>query len=83
MRTLVTALPALALALAVAAPVAAQERATLAPDVRYEFHDHDVGGDRYTPDHADILIRQPGARHSLIRPRVHFVPELMKSVESL
>lgn len=54
-----------------------------APDTIYDFGDHDVGGGRRTSDLTMVLGTPRRARQSLLRPRVHFVPELLKSVERL
>ncbi|HEY8430967.1 MAG TPA: hypothetical protein VIL20_21460 [Sandaracinaceae bacterium] len=85
MRTITTALGALTFALGLAAPAGAQDRPSreLAPDVNYVFDDHEVGGGRYLPDGTVIHPRLRGPRTSLVRPRVHFVPEMLTSVENL
>lgn len=83
MRTLVIAL---FLTVPLAATAAAQDRpapAAQAPDLNYEFEDHDVDGGRYVPEDTLITWRARAIRTSLVRPRVHFVPELLKSVERL
>lgn len=74
------------LALAVGLPFAAAAEDRLdgqAPDVSYQFDDHAVDGGRYTPDGDSVTIRLRGSRSTLVRPRVHFVPELVRSVERL
>lgn len=83
MRTLVTAL---FLSASLTTAAAAQDRsapATPAPDVSYTFGDHDVDGGRYTQEGTLVETRGPALRRTLVRPRVHFVPELLKSVERL
>lgn len=83
MRALVIAL---LLTAPLAAPAAAQDRPAPAPptpDTNYTFGDHDVEGGRFQHEGSLITWRQRGLRHSLVRPRVHFVPELLKSVERL
>jgi len=75
---------ALGLTLALAAPAAAQDRSDeLAADVNYDFEDHDIEGTYQSPMESLIHIRDRAGRTSLIRPRVHFVPEMLKSVERL
>ncbi len=81
MRTIVTTLSALALTIALAASAAAQDRP--APDTNFTFDDDDVLGTRVTPDGDPIVVRNRGRRESLVRPRVHFVPELLESVERI
>lgn len=82
MRTLVIAL---FLSVPLAATAAAQDRPapSQAPDISYEFDDHGVDGGRYVPEDTLITWRARAIRTSLVRPRVHFVPELLKSVERL
>lgn len=81
MRTIV-----MALALSFPLAASAQDRPAPrepAPDVSYDFGDHEVDGGRYEPDGRRIHLFGGHGRTSLVRPRVHFVPELLKSVERL
>jgi hypothetical protein len=83
MRALVMAL---FLTVPLAATAAAQDRPAPGQqpaDLNYVFEDHDVDGGRYQPQDTLIHWRPRGPRHSLVRPRVHFVPELLHSVERL
>jgi hypothetical protein len=83
MRTLVIAL---FLTVPLAATAAAQDRpapSAQAPDISYEFEDHGVDGGRYVPEGTRVLAGGTTVHRSLVRPRVHFVPELLKSVERL
>jgi hypothetical protein len=79
---------ALGIALTLSSPSAvalAQDRPapSPAPDVTYDFGDHSVDGGRYTPD-GELVFGRGGRGHAtLVRPRVHFVPELLRSVERL
>lgn len=66
--------------LALAAPAAAQD---MAPDTTFDFRDELVTGDLVRPEGDRIEGRLRGVRVSLIRPRPHYVPELLKSVETL
>ena len=81
MKKSLTVLAALACALSLTTGAAAQ--GTSAPDVSYEFEDDNVEGGYRSP--LGDLIRVPprGSRVTLVRPRVHFVPELMKSIETI
>ncbi len=68
-------LPALALADPRPRPV---EQNTI-----YEFGDDSLLGGMIDPSSARITVRPRAARSTLIRPRTHFVPELLRSVEGL
>jgi hypothetical protein len=50
---------------------------------QYRFEDHDVFGADRVPLGEVLLSRRRGERSSLIRPREHYVRELLKSVEAL
>ena len=63
-----------------AAPAAAQNQQ---PDTTFDFGDELVNGDLVRPDVTLVDTRRLGARASLIQPRPHYVPELLKSVETL
>jgi hypothetical protein len=85
-RTVTGASFVFALTLGLAGAGAAQDRPapnTPSPDVSYEFGDHEVDGGRYSPDGSVIESRGRLRRSTLVRPRVHFVPELVRSVERL
>jgi len=47
----------------------------------YEFDDDIMNGDGIGANAARIKVRPGHVRRTLIRPRLHFVPELLKSVE--
>ena len=49
----------------------------------YEFRDDYMVGDTISSNTAIIRVRKPAARITLIRPRAHFVAEMIKSVELL
>lgn len=53
------------------------------PDTTYEFEDHDVEGGYDSPVGEAIIVRQGAGRTSLIQARAHFVPELLKSIETI
>ena len=84
MRKLVTAVSALTLTLALAGTAAAQDRhANPAPDVAYTFDDDHVEGGLQGTDLERIRGTHRMRRESLVRARLHFVPEMVKSVESI
>jgi hypothetical protein len=71
---------------ALAGTASAQEpRARTAdePVTHYTFGDELVPGDLVRPEGEILQARRRHGRGTLIRPRWHFVPELMKSVERL
>lgn len=73
---------ALALSMfALAAPSHAQRKAD--DGYIYEFTDDDLIGDTLGTTGAQIKVRPPAARVTLIRPRASFVPEMLKSVEHM
>lgn len=50
----------------------------------YTFTDADqVTGTIQSPDGGQILIQSRRARHTLISPRSHYIPEMLRSVENL
>ena len=49
----------------------------------YEFDDDPLNAGGFGPNDATIRVRPRAARTTLIRPRTSFVPEMLKSVESL
>jgi hypothetical protein len=72
-----------ALALAVLAAGVTAQAQTKAEDIFYEFTDDDLIGDTLGTTGAQINVRPPAARVTLIRPRASFVPEMLKSVEHM
>ena len=49
----------------------------------YIFRDDPMTGNTGAAESACIKVRPQGIRRTLIRPRTHFVPEMLKSVEML
>jgi len=49
----------------------------------YSFDDDPLAAGGFGPNDATIRVRPRAARTTLIRPRVSFVPEMLKSVENL
>ncbi|MGE0322781.1 MAG: hypothetical protein AB7K71_20955 [Polyangiaceae bacterium] len=52
-------------------------------DVAYTFKDDLLNSDVGGPGGGTIIIRPKAARSTLIRPRVQFITELLKSAENL
>jgi hypothetical protein len=52
-------------------------------DYGYIFKDDALQAEGKDAITAQIRVRQRGTREGLLRPRVHFVPEMLKSVENL
>jgi hypothetical protein len=49
----------------------------------YEFEDDPLAAGGFGPSDATIRVRPRAARTTLIRPRIQFVDEMLKSVENL
>jgi hypothetical protein len=49
----------------------------------YEFDDDPLNAGGFLPGDAIIRVRPGAAKGTLIRPRVNYVPEMLKSVEHL
>ena len=49
----------------------------------YEFDDDPLSAGGFGPNDATIKVRPKAARTTLIRPRTHFIPEMLKSVENI
>ena len=49
----------------------------------YSFDDDPLNAGGFGPNDATIRVRARAARTTLIRPRISFVPEMLKSVENL
>ena len=54
-----------------------------ADQTAYTFEDDLVNGDTARPNVEVLHVRKRGAKESLIRARLHFIPELLKTSESL
>lgn len=68
-----------------AASAAAQSGGKSADDqgYGYEFSDDPLNAGGFSPNDATLKVRPGPVRTTLIRPRVSFVPEMLKSVENL
>jgi len=73
------------LVLTLAASAAAQDvKESAASDgYGYEFDDDPLAAGGFGPNDERIRVRRGAQRATLIRPRTHFIPELLKSVENL
>lgn len=49
----------------------------------YEFTDDPLAAGGINPNDATLKVRAGPVRTTLIRPRISFVPEMLKSVENL
>ncbi len=49
----------------------------------YVFDDDPLAGNNNGAHAARIRVLPRGVRQTLIRPRLHFIPELLKSIEQL
>lgn len=49
----------------------------------YEFSDDPLNAGGFGPSDATIRVRPTAARTTLIRPRISFVQEMLKSVENI
>ncbi|WP_437690040.1 hypothetical protein [Sorangium sp. So ce176] len=83
-RSLFSAKAAL-LVLCVSIPeAAAQDRtSTRRENYSYTFVDDLLDASNRDAGGAVLQVRQPGHRDRLLRPRLHFVPEMLKSIESM
>lgn len=63
-----------------ASPAAAQDEEK---GYGYIFDDDPLTGLGHGSTAATIRVRSQGVRQMLLRPRVHFIPELLKSVEQI
>ncbi|WP_104977392.1 hypothetical protein [Sorangium cellulosum] len=83
-RSLFSANAAL-LVLCVSIPEAAAQDKTPArqENYSYTFTDDLLDASNSAASGAVLQVRQLGRRDRLLRPRLHFVPEMLKSVESM
>jgi hypothetical protein len=49
----------------------------------YQFNDDVLNADTKIANDVRILVRPRGVRERLLRPRTHFVTEMLKSVENM
>ena len=62
---------------------AAGEKGDKGDGYGYEFDDDPLAAGGFGPNDATIRVRPRAARTTLIRPRIQFVDEMLKSVENL
>jgi hypothetical protein len=74
----------LLLGVAIAVPAAAQESSKKKDDsYGYIFTDDPLRAEGIGATTAQIRVHKAGRRELLLRPRVHFVQEMLKSVENM
>jgi len=71
------------LALSAFAPTASAEQPKQGQDYEYKFTDDKLLADTMGAAGATISPRRFGRRDRLLRPRVQFVQEMLKSVENM
>jgi hypothetical protein len=64
-------------------PGAAKPAAVEKGGYEYRFSDDLMQGDSMGANAPRITVRKMGRRDRLLRPRLHFVPEMLKSVEKM
>lgn len=69
--------------LLLAASAAAQSGGNDDQGYGYEFTDDPLAAGGINPNDATLKVRPGPVRTTLIRPRISFVPEMLKSVENL
>ena len=82
MKTLLAALT-LATTLVAPAVLAQDHHDEINSTTEYTFEEHHVDGGRYNPEETGINVRRRNRRYTLVQPRQHYIPEMLKSVENL
>lgn len=88
MKRISIALACFAVSALISASALAEETQTVTHQKKsdgygYIFADDLLDGGGQSPTGAQIRVLNLGRRDRLLRPRVHFIPEMLKSVESL
>jgi hypothetical protein len=65
------------------APVASADPPKKSQDYEYKFTDDKLLGDSMGASGAKITVLKTGRRDRLLRPRIQFVQEMLKSVENM
>ena len=73
----------LCFAVSAVAPVAGAEPTKKDNDYGYEFKDDILSAGSTGPTTAQIRVLKSARRERLAKPRVHFVTEMLKSVENM
>lgn len=74
---------ALCLGFCAVAPSASAEVTKKDDSYGYEFKDDVLNADTKIANDVRIAVRPRGTRERLLRPRTHFVAEMLKSVENM
>ncbi|KYF54708.1 hypothetical protein BE08_16145 [Sorangium cellulosum] len=83
-QSLFSATAALLVLCATIPEAAAQDRTSPKEEnYSYTFSDDLLDASNRDAGGAVLQVRQPGRRDRLLRPRLHFIPEMLKSVESM
>ena len=83
MKTSIVAGIAAALAFTAVAESAHAEPTKKDDSYGYVFDDDALRAEGKSANTAQITVRRPAGRERLVRPRVHFVAEMLKSVENM
>ncbi|MFO0755016.1 MAG: hypothetical protein U0359_00875 [Byssovorax sp.] len=73
----------LGLSLCAALPIAHADPTKKDDSYGYQFNDDVLNADSKIANDVRILVRPRGTRDRLLRPRTHFVTEMLKSVENM
>ena len=84
MRTVLKILLPMTFVLGLAAVAAAQDsEREIRPDTEFTFDDDEVIGETDNPMGSLLQWRPRPQRVTLVRPRTHFVPEMLRSIERI
>ncbi|WP_437914665.1 hypothetical protein WME73_02960 [Sorangium sp. So ce302] len=83
-RSLISVTAALLFLCVSISEAAAQDKTpTKQENYSYTFTDDLLDASNSSATGAMLQVRQPGRRDRLLRPRLHFIPEMLKSVETM
>ncbi|AKT41632.1 uncharacterized protein CMC5_058390 [Chondromyces crocatus] len=82
-RRFIAALSFAVLSTSLVSAAEAQGQAKKDDGYGYEFSDDPLSAGGFGPNDATIRVRPGPVRTTLIRPRITFIPEMLKSVENL
>jgi len=83
MKTKILAAMAVFAGVCAVAPTASADPPKKSQDYEYKFDDDKMLGEGLGTMSAKITVRPPSRRERLLRPRVQFVQEMLKSVENM